>query len=222
MQSGTVEIETPFGPEALSESGIVGRGHFCRIRIEDARVSEAHALVTFREGAWHLLALRGPIFVDVGGRLREEDAVALDPGTTVWLEPDRTSTLKLSVSSSGAAAEAVAPTRSGRVLRLHAHVDDLWCTVEVGGKSTSVPNIHGRILWTLGKRASNGDNTLIRKSDLAELTVKRGAIEKNVSNKLPELRAILERAGWPDLLDGSVKAKLRLNLRLSDRVEVAE
>ncbi len=45
----------------LSEGAIIGRARFATVRLLDPRVSEAHALLSVRDGGWWLLALRGQL-----------------------------------------------------------------------------------------------------------------------------------------------------------------
>ncbi len=63
---------------------IVGRMPAAAARVDDPRVSEAHALVSLRDGRLHLLALRGPLVV----RGQRVSAVALEAGTEVRLAVD--------------------------------------------------------------------------------------------------------------------------------------
>jgi hypothetical protein len=61
MQSGQATIRLPNGSRVLCYPGdLVGRMEGCRVRIEDPRVSEAHALFSARDGRLFLLYLRKP------------------------------------------------------------------------------------------------------------------------------------------------------------------
>jgi hypothetical protein len=68
----------------LVPGDVVGRLSTAALSIDDARVSEAHALVSLREGELRLLALRGQ-FAVAGRPVRE---VALRPGLSIELAPD--------------------------------------------------------------------------------------------------------------------------------------
>ncbi|MCP4805173.1 MAG: hypothetical protein GY913_04650 [Proteobacteria bacterium] len=77
-------IRGPDGREhELVPGDVVGRLHTAALSIDDGRVSEAHAMVSLRDGALRLLALRGVFALD--GR-RVEEAV-LQPGLVVTLAP---------------------------------------------------------------------------------------------------------------------------------------
>jgi hypothetical protein len=72
-----VRFKLPSGDEVELEPGdLVGRMPRCDLRIEDPRVSEAHALVSLRGTTLKLLALRGRI--SVGGKPVTEVALAAD------------------------------------------------------------------------------------------------------------------------------------------------
>jgi pSer/pThr/pTyr-binding forkhead associated (FHA) protein len=68
----------------LAPGDLVGRLWSAKLRIDDARVSEAHAMVSLRGAQLKLLALRGVLVVN-GKRVPE---VRLEDGTTVHLAPD--------------------------------------------------------------------------------------------------------------------------------------
>lgn len=70
----------------LHSGDIVGRLRSAALRIDDPRISEAHALVSLRSGALRLLALRGGLAVD---RQRMGE-VELESGLTVRLAKDVT------------------------------------------------------------------------------------------------------------------------------------
>ncbi len=76
-----VRFQTADGEQHdVPHGGIVGRLGIAALRLGDARISEAHALVSLRGGALRLLALRGRFAV--GGRpLTELD---LEPGLRVF------------------------------------------------------------------------------------------------------------------------------------------
>jgi hypothetical protein len=68
----------------LVPGDVIGRLSSAALPIDDARVSEAHALVSLREGEVRLLALRGQFAV--GGRPVRE--ATLRPGLSIELAPD--------------------------------------------------------------------------------------------------------------------------------------
>lgn len=78
----SVTFQTPAGEEVVLVPGdLVGRMPRCALRVEDPRISEAHALVTLRGAELRLLALRGRL--GVGGKAVTE--VALGVGSRVLL-----------------------------------------------------------------------------------------------------------------------------------------
>jgi len=80
----TVRIRTADGvAHTLSPGDLIGRVRSAALLIDDARVSEAHALVSLRGQSLKLLALRGVFAVD-GKPLAEVD---LKPGLRVLLAP---------------------------------------------------------------------------------------------------------------------------------------
>lgn len=81
--TATVRL-TGSSPVTLHPGDLVGRLGSAALRVDDPRVSEAHALVSLRVGQLHLLALRGVLGVD-GQRVAE---VALIPGLKVRLARD--------------------------------------------------------------------------------------------------------------------------------------
>lgn len=76
------ELQTPDGGVvALGHGALIGRLWTADLHLNDARVSEAHAMVSLRGREVRLLALRGRLLVD--GRWTTE--VALQPGAVVAL-----------------------------------------------------------------------------------------------------------------------------------------
>lgn len=85
-----VRIATPDGSLVdLLPGDLIGRLSSAALRLDDSRVSEAHALVSLRGASLKLLALRGVLAVD-GKRLAE---VVLTAGLQIEVAPD----LKLTV-----------------------------------------------------------------------------------------------------------------------------
>ncbi len=77
-----VRVRLPDGSLADLEHGdLIGRVATAALPMDDPRVSEAHALVSLREGRFHLLALRRMLAVD--GQARSE--VRLEAGVVVEL-----------------------------------------------------------------------------------------------------------------------------------------
>lgn len=80
-----VRLRLPDGAVVdLLAGDLVGRAGSAALQLDDARVSEAHAMVSLRGGALRLLGLRGRFAVD-GKVVSETDLL---PGVTVWLTPD--------------------------------------------------------------------------------------------------------------------------------------
>ena len=80
-----VLFRLPDGTLAQAAHGdLVGRLNTAAVHLDDARVSEAHALVSLREGSLSLLALRGRFAVD--GRVLEQ--VELTAGQHIHLARD--------------------------------------------------------------------------------------------------------------------------------------
>lgn len=77
-----VEVRTPDGTVvSLSHGALIGRLWTADVHVDDARVSEAHAMVSLRGRDVRLLALRGRLLVD--GHWRTD--VVLRPGAVVSL-----------------------------------------------------------------------------------------------------------------------------------------
>ncbi|MCB9792692.1 MAG: helix-turn-helix domain-containing protein [Alphaproteobacteria bacterium] len=77
-----VLIRPPEGPPCeLVPGDVIGRQPTAALPLDDGRVSEAHAMLSLREGALRLLALRGAFAVEG----RPVDQVALTPGLRVTL-----------------------------------------------------------------------------------------------------------------------------------------
>jgi len=82
--AAVVHFRLPDGAIASATHGdIVGRMVTSAVQINDPAVSEAHALVTLRAGAFRLLALRGQLGV-AGEVVRD---VILSPGLEVYVTP---------------------------------------------------------------------------------------------------------------------------------------
>lgn len=67
----------------LVSGDVIGRHAASALPLDDARVSEAHAMVSLREQELRLIALRGAFAIDG----RPVDSVALQPGLVVHLAP---------------------------------------------------------------------------------------------------------------------------------------
>ncbi len=77
-----MRLELPDGSEhALGAGELIGRVPGAALRIEDPRISEAHAMLSLRGTELKLLALRGRLSVDG----RPDNAVRLAPGVRVVL-----------------------------------------------------------------------------------------------------------------------------------------
>lgn len=77
-----VSVLDPSGQEhELVHGDLIGRVWTAALQLNDGRISEAHAMISLREGELRLLALRGRFAVD-GKPL---DTVALEPGMVVQL-----------------------------------------------------------------------------------------------------------------------------------------
>lgn len=83
MQVPAVQLTISSDGRAVTvhPGGLIGRLAGAEVMIADPRVSEAHALVSLRDRAMRLLALRGGL--TVAGR--EVDAVTLEPGLRIEL-----------------------------------------------------------------------------------------------------------------------------------------
>lgn len=80
-------LRAPDGTEAtLGHGDLVGRLASAALPLPDGRVSEAHAMVSLRDGGLVLLSLRGQLSVD--GRVVQQ--VPLSPGLRVSLAPEVT------------------------------------------------------------------------------------------------------------------------------------
>ena len=82
-----VALRLPDGNEAFATHGaIIGRLASSAVHLDDPAISEAHALVSLRGGAFRLLALRGRLAV--AGTLVKD--VLMTPGTDIQLTPRHT------------------------------------------------------------------------------------------------------------------------------------
>lgn len=82
-----VRLRLPDGALVFASHGaVVGRLASCAVHVDDPGISEAHALVSLRGGAFRLLALRGRLAVD--GALANE--ATLSPGREIQLTPEHT------------------------------------------------------------------------------------------------------------------------------------
>lgn len=83
----SVQLRTQDGAQHdLGHGDVIGRLWSAALHVDDPWISEAHALVSLRGDALHLLALRGRLVV--GDVVRDE--VRLDPGVCVSLAPNVT------------------------------------------------------------------------------------------------------------------------------------
>lgn len=79
-----VTLRLPDGREEFATHGaIIGRLVSSAVHIDDAAISEAHALISLRAGGFRLLALRGRLAV----ASHQVKDLALVPGTEVYLTP---------------------------------------------------------------------------------------------------------------------------------------
>lgn len=129
----TVRVSLESGLERELEPGdLIGRAANCALRIDDTRISEAHAMITRRREGLVLLALRGRVAVDGKPRTR----VALAPGvrvvlagshplTVVALEcpPVRPAIVRGPGAPDGSAPSSDHTTLLGRVITLYADPD---------------------------------------------------------------------------------------------------
>lgn len=169
----------------LGPGDLVGRLWSAKLRIDDARVSEAHAMVSLRGAELKLLALRGVIAVD-GKRVSD---VLLTPGVTVHVAPD----IALEVAAVEIPQETLALQREGmppeglrssvysvmlepvpRLMARHdpgarAHIWSTgtgWCVREAGGAARGLEEgdelLFGDVRWkavTIPVRAASADET---------------------------------------------------------------
>lgn len=81
MQTPHVRLDHDGLVRDVRPGGILGRSSSAALRIQDGRVSEAHAMVVLRGRGMQLLSLRGRLRVDG----EDEDVVELESGTRVEL-----------------------------------------------------------------------------------------------------------------------------------------
>lgn len=102
-----VTFQLPSGHEVVLRPGdFIGRLRTAALRIDDPRISEAHALISLRDGEMKLLALRGAIAID---RQRVSD-VTLYPGLSLRLARD----WMLTVVELGMPTEAIGVVLDGQ------------------------------------------------------------------------------------------------------------
>lgn len=83
MQARAVVRTADGGVWELAPGEMIGRSHAAALQIDDAGVSEAHALVSLRGRELRLFGLRGGF--SVGGPPLDE--LVLSPGQRIWLTP---------------------------------------------------------------------------------------------------------------------------------------
>ncbi len=195
-----VRVRLPDGSAVdLVPGNIVGRGPGSTLVLPDPGVSEAHALVSLRDGELRLIALRGALLVE-GQRVSE---VVLRPGVVARLT-DRAQLEVVEVSAPGAASPLQTPPTEhrGRVwppLRVVVDFESTVVTAE-GGAELRVLGVPATLLFHL---VDFGVPTPW--AALAHATWRREADEQKLrwrfDKVLKQLRTDLAAAGLrPDLV----------------------
>ncbi len=117
----------------VSEGGIVGRGHTAQLRLTAADVSEAHALVSSRQGALHILALRGRLWVNDMAVSESE----LRVGQRVRLG-ETTLLLVNAVAQAASGQDATPPTAGESARSVHILLEDGVVRLRSGDRSELV------------------------------------------------------------------------------------
>jgi len=200
MMRAVVRVEGPSGESVELQPGdVIGRTWRAALRIDDPRVSEAHAMVSLRGGALRLLALRGGMAVD---RRRTND-VELVAGVTVHLA----SGLALHVLESRLPATLMA-----------VQIDD-QPAVSLTGAVQSLAGAPLRLEpgYRADARAhlwSDGDTWLLQQQDAPPVRVEVGHTEDFEGGRVTLVELPLEGAGAPSTVDaGRINPPLHIVAR---------
>ena len=144
----SVRLRLPDGRTVLATEGaLVGRGATATVQLEDPSVSEAHALLSLREGRLVLLPLRGAIGVS-GVRATE---IALEEGLRVDLSADSWLEVESVDAPDPASASTPATHQRGRLRRsltVRARYDTVHLERE-GLPTLSLPGLQARLVSEL-------------------------------------------------------------------------
>jgi len=195
-----VRLEGPDGTAVELQPGdVIGRSWRAALRLDDPRVSEAHAMVSLRAGGLRLLALRGGMAVD---RKRVHD-VELVPGLTVHLA----SGVALHVLEVRLPKALMAVGIDGGLpVSLTGAVQSL-----VGDPVRLEPGYRAEALAHLW---SDGDAWLLQRGDGAPERVEVGHVETLGSSRVELVSMTLEGAGAPSTVDaGRINPPLHIVAR---------
>jgi hypothetical protein len=180
-------VEGPSGQQVELEPGdLIGRTHRSALRLDDPRVSEAHALVSLRGGALKLLSLRGVLVVE----RRPVPSVELSPGLTVHL-------------ARGAAVHVLEVTLPATVLAIavgdHAPVALTGSVQSIGGEPA---RLHAGFQEdALAHVWSTGDGWLWRTPDAEASAVEGGTTVDLGGTEVRFVEVALHRVGAPSTID---------------------
>lgn len=191
----TVRLRLPDGADVLLGPGdLIGRMDAATLVLDDPRVSEAHAIVSLRQGELHLLSLRR--LIAVGGKPVSE--VRLEPGLTIELAEG----LALVVDSVHRPARVLALRSEGLGTRPLSQVSSVFPgrPPRLVGRFDPKAPVH---IWSVG------DRWRLRQGDEHEVGAGFAFQLDGQAFELVELE--LAQAGQsPTRVDGGVRRPLRI------------
>jgi hypothetical protein len=126
----------------------IGREHDCDVRIEDARVSRKHAIVSFGNGHWRLRDQQSGNGVFINGR--RVDSASIDTSLTIRLGADGPA-LEMEVESHAVptARPPVTPKSGGETMMVAKYAERYFGTAvdeeEVGGRTLMIRKAFHRV-----------------------------------------------------------------------------
>lgn len=199
-----VRLRLPDGQDTtLAPGDLIGRNPRAALVVDDAAVSEAHALVSLREASLKLLALRGGFVLAPGEPPQTE--VALAVGQSVWLSKD----YRLDVEEVALPDAVLAVEGPGMARQVLAGVSSI--VLDEAGR----PTLHGRfrggaaaVFWSVGEAWH------VRVGDAASRAVGPGDRVEVGGVPLTLVQVALAGAGHRATVDaGSVHSPLRIVAR---------
>ncbi len=203
--SAFVRVRRPDGTTAtLAPGDLVGRLGSAALHLHDARISEAHALVSLRGQELKLLALRGRFAVD--GKVADE--VVLKPGLAVEFAPG----LVVDVVEVVVPAEVLALRGDGLPRQLLAGV----CSLYVESEPRLLPRYAGDAaawIWSIG------GSWAVKVGDGPTRPFAAGDVIEVAGRRFEAVSVALSEAGRDATRAGGLRPPLRIEARF-DSVQI--